>query len=196
MPRQQRMMCFLLLFFFNACVQRVVNHCFPFPSFSMVLLSLKELLGLYGLCLCCVSFPCELFPASWYWGRLLWVLQEFSAFTEWCWVPAQNGMQACTVSACGTLSSLSSCVRALLSPCGEKHLPLDSGSFFLNVQRSICLPFDFWQLDICAVSFYPQAEKNPASLSSSRALASTCADNLDKEGTSPRHSDILKLTNV
>lgn len=52
--------------FFNACVQRVVNHCFPFPSFSMVLLSLKELLGLYGLCLCCVSFPCELFPASWY----------------------------------------------------------------------------------------------------------------------------------
>lgn len=68
--------------------------------------------------------------------------------------------------------------------------------FFLNVQRSICLPFDFWQLDICAVLFYPQAEKNLGSLSSSRALASTCADNLDKEGTLPRHSDILKLTNV
>lgn len=83
----------------------------------------------------------------------------------------------------------------LFSPCAEEHPPLDFVSF-LNVQRNICILPDFWPPDFCAVLFYLQAEKNPGSLVLFRALASTCADNLGKEWTFPKHTDILKLMNV
>lgn len=55
-------------------------EAFPSPFFSVVLLSLKELLHLCGLCIFSVAFPSELFLAKQYWGTFLCALQEFAAF--------------------------------------------------------------------------------------------------------------------
>lgn len=66
-------------------VQRVVSWWVPFPPLTIVLLRLKELMVLYGLCVFCVSFLYELFLAFWYWVAFPWVLQEYSVSLEWHW---------------------------------------------------------------------------------------------------------------
>lgn len=71
-------MMFYLVFF-----KKVLNCWFPFLSFSIVLLSLKELMVLYGLFIFCVCFLYELFLAFRYWVAFPWVLQEYSVFLEW-----------------------------------------------------------------------------------------------------------------
>lgn len=155
---------FFFFYLLMLVVWRVVKSLVSFSAFLHGFVESEGAPGSCGLCIFCVAFPCELFYAMRYLGAFLWALQESSVFLEWYWVPVQNGIKLYTVPTCGSsvfcLCPLSSCFRAVLSPCDEEHLPTDFVSFFKCPKEYL---YSFWFLaaGLLCCFFYPQAEKNP-----------------------------------
>lgn len=187
-------------YFLILVVQTVVNHWFPFPSFSIVLLRLKELLGLVGSVsfvlplLINNSMPCSMWePSTGHWKSLL---HSWHGTESLCKMALSSTQYTCV----GVLSFVYDlCLLAsdLCFPHVIKNIFHKTWCLFLNVRRKSVFPLISGSWTAVLVFFYTlRLKKNPGSLSLSRALKPTCADNLAKWGHFQTHSDILKLMNV
>lgn len=180
----------LSYFFLMLVVQRVVHGLFP--SFSVVLLSLKELMVLDGLFILCVSLFYELFLAFWYWVAFLWVLQEYSLFLEWHW--SLYKMALSTTQHCGSTTLFISFVflfHILAFPMWWRASSIRFCGFFLMPKGISISPLISSSWPSVLFYYILRLKKQPGYLSLSRAVVSTCGYPLDELGKERHFQDTV-----